>query len=262
MSFCAYTLFSGSKGNSAYIAAGETRILIDAGVGIRSLEKSLNSLGTSLSRITDIFVTHDHSDHTRGLEAICAHCDVKVHITAPSSEVIITSDTPCLARKACIHPVEYAEKVGDLRIESFVTSHDSKASVGYVIKSPECSVGYATDMGLVTDRVKESLTGVDAIVLEANHDVDMLSCGSYPAFLKKRILSRVGHLSNDDAAEFAAYLAEHGTKRFLLAHLSEQNNDPEAAYGAVYCALGGMTSSGVFLAVAEVSTPTKLVSIE
>lgn len=257
--FTAYTLFSGSKGNSAYIASEKSQILIDAGMSARSLEASLRQLGTSLENITDIFVTHDHSDHTRGLESICGKYDVKVHITKRSAEAIITPLTPNLAEKACIHPLLYEEHIKDISVSSFATPHDSNASVGYLVKTDTHTLGYATDIGYISDSVKESLCGAQSVIIEANHDVDMLKEGSYPYFLKNRILSRYGHLSNDDAAELAAYLSENGTRNFLLAHLSEQNNDPEAAFGAVYSALGNIKARGITLAVAEPSSPTRLI---
>ena len=253
-----YTLFSGSKGNSAYIRSGKTEILIDAGVGVRSLGCALKCIGSSLENISDIFVTHDHSDHTRGLEAICSKYSPRVHITSRSAEVIINSLTPNLREKACIHPIEYTEKAGDIEISSFPTPHDSKASVGYIVKAGAHRIGYATDIGYISDTVREALTGVDSVILEANHDVDMLLDGNYPEFLKERILSKKGHLSNDSAAELASYLAENGTKSFLLAHLSEQNNDPEIAFGAVFCALSNPEARSITLRVAEPSMPTRL----
>lgn len=260
-SFGAFTLFSGSKGNSTLVFSSEACILIDAGVSARSISSALKSLGLSLDCVSDIFVTHDHTDHTRGLEGICAKHDVRVHMTTPSAQVILTDMTPHLARCALMHPIEYTENVGDLTISSFATTHDSRASVGYVIASPVHKLGYATDLGQITDTVREHLCGVDSVVLESNHDVTMLCEGRYPEFLKKRILSRHGHLSNDDAAAFAAYLAETGTVNFLLAHLSEQNNDPEAAYCAVYSALGNIRERGITLAVAEPACATRLVLI-
>ena len=253
-----YTLFSGSKGNCTYIKQGDTELLIDAGMGVRSIESALKSLGSSLANISDIFITHDHSDHTRGLEAICSKHTLRVHITSRSAEVIINSLTPSLKSAACIHPLEYSETIGEIEISSFPTPHDSKASVGYILKMPGQTVGYATDIGYISDTVRDALTGVDSVILEANHDIDMLLDGNYPEFLKERILSRKGHLSNDSAAELAAYLAENGTKSFLLAHLSEQNNDPEIAFGAVFCALSNPEARGISLRVAEPSTPTKL----
>ena len=258
-SFTVYTLFSGSKGNCTYIAGEREHILIDAGMPARSIEASLKSIGISLEDITDIFITHDHSDHTRGLEQICSRYTPRVHITQPSADVIVTGLTPCLAKQASVHPLVYTERIGELEISSFATPHDSNASVGYIVKSPDHVLGFATDVGHVTDTVRESLTGADLVILEANHDIDMLTEGSYPAFLKSRILSRYGHLSNDDAAELVAFLAEHGAKRFMLAHLSEQNNEPEIAFGAVYCALGNIEKRGILLSVAHPCSPTRLI---
>lgn len=256
----AYTLFSGSKGNSSLIATKNSQILIDAGMGSRTIEKSLSMLGTSLANITDIFVTHDHGDHTKGLESICKKYDLTVHMTKASAEVILNKAVSGeLEEKTQVHPLLFEAQANDIFVSSFATSHDSRASVGYVIKTPTHSIGYATDMGCVTDAVRKNLCGVDSVILEANHDITMLNEGPYPDVLKKRILSRFGHLSNDDAAEFAAYLAENGTKNFLLAHLSEQNNDPVEAFSSVYCALGDIKKRNISLAVADPCLPTRLI---
>ncbi len=258
--FTAFSLFSGSKGNVAFVATKKAQILIDAGMSARSIEASLNALGTSLSCVTDIFITHDHSDHTKGLESICKKYDVKVHMTKASADVVISKSlTPCLVQKSCLHPLIYEFDIEDLHISSFATPHDSRASVGFVIKSPTHTLGYATDLGYVTDTVKERLMGVDSVIIEANHDVLMLEEGPYPRFLKERILSRFGHLSNEDCAAFCAELAEGGTKHFLLAHLSEQNNIPEEAFFTVYSTLANIEKRGITLALAEPDRPVKLV---
>jgi phosphoribosyl 1,2-cyclic phosphodiesterase len=258
-----YTLFSGSKGNCTYIKSGDTEVLIDLGVSLRSISKSLSAIGTSMNNISDIFITHDHSDHTRGLESACSKHNLRVHITEGSAKAVIKEDlTPCLSEKAVIHPLLYTETVGSVTVSSFQTPHDSKASVGFVVKASGHTLGFATDIGHISDSVKKNLTGADLVILEANHDIELLNEGSYPQFLKERILSNYGHLSNDSAAEFAAYLAENGTKSFILAHLSEENNIPEMAFAAVYSALGNIRSRGISLKVAEPYLPTRLVITE
>ncbi len=256
--FLVYTLNSGSKGNCTYIKSGEIEFLIDFGISVRAANTALGALGTSLDNISDIFITHDHFDHTRGLEKACEKYNVRVHITEASAKIIIKeASTPCLKEKAVLHPMIFCEKLGDISVSSFQTPHDSLASVGYVVKTPTHSLGYATDIGHISESVKANLLGVESVILEANHDTELLKKGPYPNFLKQRILSKCGHLSNDDAAEFAAILAESGTKNFLLAHLSEENNIPEMAFAAVYQALGNIEKRGMTLAVASQSCPTR-----
>lgn len=260
--FVVYSLVSGSKGNCTYIKSSSSEILIDFGISVRSASKSLDMLGTSLNNITDVFITHDHSDHTRGLEKLCEKYELRVHITDISAKAIVKKEsTPFLYGKTVLHNSVFTENVGDMSISSFKTPHDSRASVGYVIKTPKHSLGYATDIGYITDTVRQSLTGVESVILEANHDIGLLNEGPYPQFLKERILSKYGHLSNDSAAEFAAYLADNGTKNFLLAHLSCENNIPEMAFAAVYSALGDINKRGISLAVADKYVPTRCVSI-
>jgi hypothetical protein len=138
---------------------------------------------------------------------------------------------------------EYCEKIGDVTVRSFITPHDSEFSVGYLLEIEDeqgsiHKIGYATDLGYVTDDVRTALTGCESVVLESNHDRDMLLTGPYPYLLKERILSRYGHLSNEDCATLACELAEKGMRHLMLAHLSEQNNEPDIAYNETICALG------------------------
>ena len=259
--FRAFTLFSGSSGNCTYVKAGDVELLIDAGVCEKAIAASLASIGTTLDNISHIFVTHDHTDHTRGLEVVCKKHSPTVHITEGSARVTIDADkTPHLCERALIHPLNYTVELGDVTVSSFATPHDSAASVGYVVEYRGYKLGFATDVGHVTDTVRENLLGSNAVVLESNHDPEMLIEGPYPDFLKRRILSDKGHLSNDCAAELAAYLAENGTDRFVLAHLSEQNNIPELAFASTLSALGDIETRGIRLAIAEADSPTLLVN--
>ena len=159
---------------------------------------------------------------------------------------------------AIIHPIIYTESIGALTVRSFPTPHDSAASVGYVVSdgTPEHTLAVATDIGTVTDEVSDALIGCENVILESNHDENMLLCGAYPYELKRRILSDFGHLSNEAAAAFVSHLAAAGTKRILLAHLSQDNNLPELAYHSSLEALG---EDEVFLDVARPNEPTKLV---
>ena len=228
----AYTLFSGSSGNCIYIKYDNTEILVDAGKSCAAIEKSLNDLGTSLRRISGIFVTHEHADHTAGLEVISKKFQIPVHITAPSYENHVRGGS-YLERFAISENVEYESTVGSLSIRSFPIPHDSAQNVGYVINSSTDSFGIATDIGHLTSVIGENLADCSKIIVESNHDVKMVENGPYPAFLKKRILSPNGHLSNDKCAQLCAYLCDHGVSEITLAHLSQENNLPKLAHDTV-----------------------------
>ncbi len=228
----AYTLFSGSSGNCTYIKSGKTEILIDAGKSCLAIEKSLNALGTSLSSISDIFVTHEHSDHTVGLEVISKKYNIPVHFAYPSYDKAI-QNTTYLKRSAIRHEVLFEKKVGDVLIKSFEVPHDSMQNLGYIISDGEDTFGTATDMGHVTESLANELIKCRCVLIEANHDKKMLKEGPYPQFLKDRILSPHGHLSNENCARLACYLADNGVKCITLGHLSKENNLPKIALDTV-----------------------------
>jgi phosphoribosyl 1,2-cyclic phosphodiesterase len=152
------------------------------------------------------------------------------------------------------HPIIFEERVGDITVKSFPTDHDSFGSVCYRIEADSVSLGIATDLGGVTEKVRTGLCGCRAVVIESNHDVDMLLRGPYPPELKQRILSRFGHLSNESGAAFARFLADNGAEKLLLAHLSEINNTPELARKASTLALSDILDK-VELAVSEPAEP-------
>ena len=240
MSYHIRSLYSGSSGNSVYISAGGANVLIDAGKSARSLCMALTAAGTDIKNIDAIFITHEHTDHTGALEIISKKYGIPVHITEASAQGMHMGDY--LRGAAVIHTPLFSVNVKDkLSISSFATSHDSACCVGYRIEFDDDdghhTIGLATDTGYVTDAMQKSLIGCESVVLECNHDPDMLRYGPYPYQLKQRISSRHGHLSNEDCAAFAATLAESGTQRILLAHLSRENNTPDAAFAAVRSAV-------------------------
>ena len=257
--FSVYTLASSSKGNSVYVRLGEDELLIDAGISCKRLSEALRSLNTDISRIKAIFVTHEHSDHIAGLETVSKKYRIPVHFTEPSARAHLRSQKEqYTAAVSVIHPLLFTETVGSLTVRSFVTSHDSAASVGYVVTdgSAANTLALATDLGYITDEVSDALLGVENVILESNHDENMLLCGAYPYDLKRRILSNHGHLSNEAAAAFIGSLVRAGTKRILLAHLSQDNNLPELAYHSALSAIG---ESDVELSVAAPYSVTRLV---
>lgn len=241
----AYMLFSSSKGNVAYVKCGNDEILIDAGVSARRICNSLDELGTSIKNIRAIFITHEHNDHINGLQTISKHYKIPVYAPYLSAKYIADcqSETADLLRSNddgdCV-------ELDNMRIHTVATPHDSLASVGFKIEFGDKTFGYATDIGYMSTGISEMLDGCDYVVVESNHDVDMLKQGEYPYYLKQRILGRHGHLSNTDCADFLPELVKKGTKSIVLAHLSENNNRPQIAYGECR---GRLASCGINVSV-------------
>lgn len=237
------SLYSGSSGNSFLILTPRARLLIDAGKNARALTRALDEVGVPIDSIDAIFITHDHTDHISALPVLLKHHPIPVHAVEATAQVIDRTVSACAADCILRHRPLFCETVGDVTVRSFITPHDSEFSVGYRMEITDeqgvvHAVGYATDLGYVTEDVRAALLGCESVVLESNHDRDMLLTGPYPYQLKQRILSRYGHLSNDDCAAFVGELAEQGMRHLMLAHLSEQNNDPEIAFNQTLMALG------------------------
>ena len=231
-----YTLFSGSSGNSIYIKDQKTEILIDAGKSAQAIEKSLFSLGTSIDNIDAILLTHEHADHFVGLEILSKKHHIPVHMTEKSYKKAVYQGS-FVSQCAKMHETHYELEIGSLKISSFEIPHDSAQNVGYIVRGSDEIFGIATDIGYVTGEIVESLSQCERIILESNHDKYMLISGKYPEFLKQRILSNGGHLSNDDASRLACTLAKNGVKSITLAHLSRENNTPTLAHDTMREAL-------------------------
>ena len=252
----AYTLFSSSSGNCLYVKTPDAEILIDAGVSARAVEKSLLTIGSSLSNIRAIFVTHEHVDHVKGLEVISKKHHIPTHMVSASARAMIRDPESSLLRDLYLHPPVYSVRLGETVISSFPTPHDSAASVGYTVEYEGEKFGLATDIGHITSEIATALTGADAVVLESNHDVDMLMHGPYPRELKLRVASKRGHLSNAECAEFASELAQSGTEAFMLAHLSKENNEPTLALDEIR---GAVEEYGAYVCVARPDEPVRLI---
>ncbi len=230
--FRAIPLFSGSSGNSTYIKYGDDEILVDAGVSCKQIQTALQSVGSDLSKIKGILVTHEHSDHIKGLEMISKKYCIPVYINKCSLEGVEKESARIMisAFAEIKNPLDTID-IGGIHADIFKTPHDACGSVGYRFTfSDGTSLGYATDIGYITKGIASSLFGCDSVILESNHDVAMLKNGAYPYHLKARIMSDKGHLSNVSCAEFLPHLYEHGTRKVVLAHLSEHNNTPVLAY--------------------------------
>ena len=227
-----HTIASGSSGNAALVSRGGTHILLDAGVSARRVSAALAELGLSPQDLSAICITHSHSDHISGLATMVKRWDVPIYATAPCGRQLSCRIAGLEAKLRSIGPGD-SFPLGEITATAFPTSHDAPGSCGFRFDG----VGVLTDSGYVTEEARETLSGVSLLLLEANHDIDLLRSGPYPYYLKERILSDQGHLSNESAAVFAAEMARRGTGEFVLAHLSAENNTPERALSAVRRAL-------------------------
>ncbi len=227
------TLFSGSSGNSMHIG-GEDGILIDAGKNFKTICEGLKSLDFSVRGIRAVFITHSHSDHVGALRVLCKNLPgVPIFATARTIDNLIFEGV--VGSEAMLCPIdEQGVGIGRFYVTPFETPHDCPGSCGYVVETESGSrVGVCTDLGHRTDIVTEALSGCKTVVIESNHDEHILRAGNYPYWLKMRILSTEGHLSNRDCASLSAVLLHSGTKNFVLAHLSRENNLPDVAFDTV-----------------------------
>lgn len=223
-------LFSGSAGNSTYVNCSGEEFLIDCGVSCKAVSCALEQIGSSISNIRGIFVTHEHIDHIKGLEIISKKYGIPVYMNTNSAKYIYCSDGYENLRSVIniLDPTQEL-KTENAKFDVYKTPHDSWGSVCYRVTTDDDTLGYATDIGYVTKGIASALMGCRTVVIESNHDIEMLKNGPYPVYLQNRILSRNGHLSNDDCARFLPYLAQSGTQKIWLAHLSKENNLPPIA---------------------------------
>jgi len=221
-------LASGSKGNAIYLQTGETRILLDAGLSAREIERRLQLLGTSAEDLDALMVSHEHSDHSTGLGPMARRYSLPVHINDGTRRAL-----PKLGKIDEIHEFETGESYTfrDIRVHTVPLTHDAADPVGYLFETSGGKVGVLTDCGIATRLVRERFKECRVLVIESNHDIEMLRDGPYPPHLKQRIRSNHGHLSNDDCAELLGELLWDGLDAVFLAHLSETNNDPDLALG-------------------------------
>lgn len=249
----AYSLFSGSSGNCTLVKSADTAILIDGGRSRRAIGCALASVGMELCAINAIFITHEHTDHVGALPQLAKHEGMPIHASCGTADALSLLDF--VGGSLTRHPVIYEESVGNLTVTAFPLPHDSACHVGYVVRDASGDgICIATDMGHVSEALLSALAGCRGALIEANHDIQMLKTGPYPAHLKSRILSPVGHLSNDDCARVAGYACRAGVRHLALGHLSEENNTPPLAYDTVCAAI----PSDVTLTVCDRCRPTRI----
>ena len=226
-------LFSGSSGNAIYVGTDRTNLLIDAGVSGSRVLDELKTVGVNPSDLDGILVTHEHSDHIKGVGVIARKLRVPIYATEGTWAGMEAKLGKISLNQQAIIQTESPFYIGDLDITAFPTPHDALEPCGFAFSNGCARFAIATDIGYVREGWMKYILGADAVLLEANYDPDMLTAGSYPFELKKRILSRKGHLSNDDAGAVAAKLVQSGAKQIILGHLSKENNFPELALRTV-----------------------------
>jgi phosphoribosyl 1,2-cyclic phosphodiesterase len=218
-------LASGSKGNSTFVEMDGMRVLIDAGISARRIKKSLDEINVNVADLDGIFLTHEHRDHISGLTTLSKQYHLPIFTRKDTFQSMYCVDT---IPAECFNEVGDVMRLGSLVIGAFNISHDAADPVGYTLQGSEGKCTVATDLGFVTSSVQTAIDNSDVLVLEANHDPEILKNGSYPWGLKQRILSNRGHLSNSDAAWALVRMKKNHTRVFL-AHLSAENNRPELA---------------------------------
>lgn len=251
------SLISGSSGNASFISDGKTNLLIDCGMSGLKLKEALNAIDVLPESIDALLITHEHIDHTKGAGVISRRYNIPIYATEGTH---ISMDAGKIADENIrIVSENVTCDINGIGVTPFAIPHDARQPVGYTFSVGSEKYAVATDIGKMNTDILNHITGSKNVILESNHDIEMLRCGSYPFPLKQRILGELGHLSNETAAKTALYLVQHGTEHIMLGHLSKENNRPEIAMLETYNIL---TNSNVnvgkdmTLQVADRYTPT------
>jgi phosphoribosyl 1,2-cyclic phosphodiesterase len=236
-------LASGSQGNSTIVASARARILVDAGISCRETFKRLKAIGDDPHSLSAILITHEHADHIYGLRVLARKLSVPVFMTPATHQAWSKAARDADGEFPRLQKLEtfssgHSFHIGDIAVTPFTIPHDAVDPVGFTFRSEGIKVAVVTDLGYMPISVADNLNGCDVLVMESNHDLEMLRGGPYPWPVKQRVMSRVGHLSNEALAEFFASDYDGNAAYIVLAHLSEQNNHPEVARGAAEHALG------------------------
>ena len=229
------SIASGSSGNCIYVGSEATHLLVDVGISGKRTESGLQELGLSANEIDGILVTHEHADHISGLGIIARKYGIPIYATAGTIRAIRETGSLGILEEELFHEVQEDRKftIKDLTVNPMHISHDAAQPVGYRISYGNKKVAVCTDLGAYNDYTVECLKGMDALLLEANHDVNMLQVGPYPYYLKQRILGDRGHLSNENSGRLLCRILHDGLKTVFLGHLSKENNLPELAFESV-----------------------------
>lgn len=220
------SLSSGSSGNCLYVEHEDTRLLIDAGLSGNRIQQLMEEAEIDPANLNALLVTHEHDDHIRGVGVIARRFHLPVYSNAATMKAMRNRLGKLKEEDIRIFETGISFAIRDIEVHPFATSHDAAESVGFRFSEGNSEIALATDLGYISDSIRENLIGCKAVFLESNHDVDMLKNGSYPYYLKKRILSDHGHLSNETASLFCCELIQSGTEQLMFGHLSQENNTP------------------------------------
>ncbi len=229
------SIASGSSGNCIYVGSDATHLLVDVGISGKRTEQGLNTLGLSAGELDGILITHEHADHISGLGVLSRKYGIPIYATAGTIEEMKRCKSLGNVDESLFHVIRADEKfsIKDLIVDPMRISHDAAEPVAYRVRYGHSKIAIATDLGFYNDYIVESLKGMDAVLLEANHDVNMLQVGPYPYYLKQRILGDKGHLSNENCGRLLSRILHDNLQAILLGHLSQENNLPELAYETV-----------------------------
>src|SRR6266536_2240748 len=247
-----WSIASGSSGNAYLIRAGGTAVLVECGISVKRIAAFLARVGLAPSDLAGVLLTHDHSDHTRAARQLAESYEVPLYATPGTLGCAALRDTPWARPIAPDRPFQ----VGELEVLAYPVPHDAYEPVGFRVAGHRGTVGVTTDLGFVPDDVQQRFLDTDLLILEANHDVEMLRSGPYPMFLKRRVLGSHGHLSNEATAEALAACRDRIPGDVWLAHLSPTNNRPHIAQAAVSAHLQGVGLGHVTVSVAARHRPS------
>ena len=233
MELCSIT--SGSSGNCIYVGSDHTHVIVDAGISGKKIEEGLNTLGLKTTDLNGILITHEHTDHIAALGVLARRYGIPMYATSGTiAGIMETKNLGEIPKDLfCVIEADKPFQINDLQVNPIKISHDALEPVAYRIGQDAHSVGVVTDLGKYDDYIVDSFQGVEVLLLEANHDVNMLQVGRYPYYLKRRILGDKGHLSNELSGQLLCRLLHDKLKMVLLGHLSEENNLAELAYETV-----------------------------
>jgi phosphoribosyl 1,2-cyclic phosphodiesterase len=259
-------LASGSRGNCALVSSSRTRVLVDAGISCRETFKRLKAIGEDPNLLTAIVITHEHADHSTGLAVLARKLNIPIFMTGATHQAWARAERDSSGEPPPVCRLElfnsgHSFQIGDIGVTPFTIPHDAADPVGFAFRAEGTKLAFATDLGYLPPNVCDHLRGCDVLVMESNHDLEMLRVGPYPWSVKQRVMSRVGHLSNHALADFFSSEYDGRASYIVLAHLSEQNNHPELALGAAEKALGSrrtLLSNRVMLATQSEAVQVQL----
>ena len=223
------SLQSGSNGNCFYVESGDTRLLFDAGISGKKAQERLAQHGREIRDVDALFISHDHSDHTKAMGIFRRKFGIPIYITPRTLAAVKRHQKIGKLERVCLFTAGSSKSFGNVTVHTIPTPHDSVDGVAFVVEDKTHRVGILTDLGHAFEGLKEVLQSLDAVIIESNYDQEMLETGPYPAHLKRRIKGQGGHLSNKDSAILLKRFASERLKWACLCHLSEENNEPDRA---------------------------------